>query len=192
MIIVTEIISRIKETTKQFSEHIDYPTTPGIYAFALSDHSSLKQFGDGMQIIYVGIAKDSLKKRDLNTHFNDRKTGNSTLRRSIGAVLKSELALMAFSRDGTLKKIAIDNYKFQIDGEARLSEWMVRNLRIGYWEDKSKMPYSTLRHFEMEVIKEFKPTLDLDRRTRRLNLFANELESLRRICKQEISQRFNK
>lgn len=192
MKIVTEIISQIRKTTKEVSEHIKYPTTPGIYAFALSDHSSLKQFGSGRQIIYVGIAKDSLKNRDLNTHFIDDKTGHSTLRRSIGAILKSELDLMSFSRNGTFNKVAIYNYKFQTEGEARLSEWMVKNLKVGYWEDKSKMPYSALRLLEMAVIKELKPTLDLDSRTRKLNYFANELDDLRGICRQEILEKKSK
>lgn len=151
----------------------------------LSKNSTLKQFGSGGKTIYVGIAKDSLKRRDLNNHFKTCKTGYSTLRRSIGAVLKEKLSLTALTRNGTLTKKAINNFKFQSDGDQRFSNWMESNLVIGYWEDHNNIPYKVLRQLEEDVTKEVKPTLDLDNRTKRFNPLAPELFALRKICKLE-------
>ena len=183
--ISNDIIKSIRLTTKRATDHQDYPIFPGIYSFVLADNSTLKQFGVGGQIIYVGIAKDSLKNRDLNTHFRTGRTGSSTLRRSIGAILKQDLKLTALTRNGTALQIAIDNYTFDVDGDKRLSEWMEKNLRIGYWVDKNKIPYEALRKFEEDVIKELRPTLDLDNRTRKYNPLGGTLDALRKICKEE-------
>lgn len=180
-----KIIKSIKETAKGINEHIDYPTCPGIYAFMLKENSHLNEFGTPNQVLYVGIAKDSLKKRDLENHFSSKSTGRSTLRRSIGAILKEEFNLKSFSRNGTNSKREILNYKFNVDGEQLLTDWMTENLTIGYWKDEDSISYSELRKFEEQVIKFFKPTLDLDNRTRKYNIFADKLDGLRLICRTE-------
>lgn len=189
---INEIIKSIRKTTKSAADHKDYPTSPGIYSFVLADNSTLKQFGTGGRIIYVGIAKDSLRKRDLNTHFKTGRTGHSTLRRSIGAVLKQQLKLTALTRNGTTDQTAIDNFKFEADGDQRLSHWMLSNLKIGYWEDHNKISYQVLRQLEEAVIKEIKPTLDLDNRTRKYNPLESVLDALRKICKVEAIQNADK
>ena len=112
------------------TEHQEYSKRPGLYAFSLANGASLKAFGKASQIIHVGKAEDSLRQRDLNTHFKDGKTGQSTLRRSIGAILKKELNASAFSRNGTLNKPNIDNYIFDTKAERKLSDWMKNNLLI--------------------------------------------------------------
>jgi hypothetical protein len=182
---INDIVNSIRCTTKSSVDHTNYPNSPGIYTFVLIENSMLKQFGTGEKIIYVGIAKDSLRKRDLNTHFRTGRTGHSTLRRSIGAILKQQLKLIALTRNGTTAQTSIDNYKFDTDGDQRLSDWMLDNLKIGYWEDQNKIPYGELRQLEKDLIKELKPTLDLDNRTRKFNPLASELDALRRICKKE-------
>lgn len=182
---INDIIKSIRQTTESAADHKNYPTSPGIYAFVLAENSTLKQFGTGGRVIYVGIAKDSLKKRDLNTHFKTGKTGHSTLRRSIGAILKQQLKLTVLTRNGTTVQTAIDNYKFEPNGDQRLSDWMQSNLKIGYWEDHNKIPYAVLRQLEEDLTKELKPTLDLDKRTRHYNPLAAELDALRIICKKE-------
>ncbi len=59
-------------------------------------------------------------------------TGRSTLRRTLGALLKEELALMAKPRPsrGEPKAINFTNYDFEPDSNTRLSEWMSRNLEV--------------------------------------------------------------
>lgn len=180
-----KIIKSIKETAKGINEHLDYPTCPGIYAFMLKENSHLNEFGKPNQVLYVGIAKDSLKKRDLGNHFSSKSTGRSTLRRSIGAILKKEFKLTASSRNGTNSSREILNYKFNSNGEQLLTDWMTENLIIGYWKDENSIPYSELRDWEEEVIIFLRPTLDLDKRTRKYNVLASRLDSLRLICRNE-------
>ncbi|GGP02048.1 hypothetical protein GCM10010992_04870 [Cloacibacterium rupense] len=180
-----EIVQSIKANAKGFNEHITYPDCPGIYAFFLNESSYLKEFGKPNQTLYVGIAKNSLKDRDFGNHFNSKSTGSSTLRRSIGAILKEEFSLIAFSRNGTNSKRELLNYKFNEEGERLLTDWMTANLIIGYWEDENSISYSELRDWEKKVIKFLKPTLDLDKRTRNYNIFADKLDGLRQICRAE-------
>lgn len=179
------IISTIDYNMKSVSLHKEYSNKPGLYAFSLAKGSSLKEFGKANQIIYVGKAEDSLKQRDFNTHFKNGKTGQSTLRRSIGAILKKDFNATAFSRNGTCVPPNIDNYKFDSNSEAKLSEWMNDNLLVGYWEYNKAIETKTLRAIEVELIKILKPTLDLDRQTRIYNILAETLQVLRKVCKEE-------
>ena len=81
---------------------------------------------------YVGKAQDGLRRRLLREHSGD--TGRSTLRRTLGALLKDELALRAWPRAsrGEPKPINFTNYDFDPDGNARLSDWMSANLEVEY------------------------------------------------------------
>ena len=167
---------------------MDFPSSMGIYGLFLAENSTLFEFGKGGQVIYIGIAKN-LKQRDYNQHFNSRNSGSSTLRRSIGAVLKAELKLNAIPRGNENDKKRFDNYKFCIEHEERLISWMIENLRIAYWVAPNNMSYSELRNFEKKITIILKPTLDLDRRTKKYNVFATELEKLRNICKIEAGKK---
>ncbi|MFV0231534.1 hypothetical protein OBK30_00490 [Empedobacter falsenii] len=182
---IKEILKSIINTAKPIDKHVNYPTNPGIYVFMLNNNADLGLFGVTKDVIYVGIAKESLKKRDLNNHFNSNSTGSSTLRRSIGAILKNELQLTAYSRNGTDKKIEITNYIFNKEGEERLTNWMKTNLTIGYWEDHNKIPYDKLRKLEEDIIINLRPSLDIDNRTKKFNKLVHKLTELREICKNE-------
>jgi hypothetical protein len=179
------IIQEIFRTKKSFNNHSDFSKKPGLYAFILNDQSVLKQFGNAGQVIYVGKTEDSLTKRDFETHYNDKKTGYSTLRRSIGAIKKDEFNARAYTRDGTLKQVAIDHYIFDTVNESKLTLWMKKNLEIGYWEYDKIKEEEILRDIEKRLIIKLSPTLDLDKRTRKNNPLADELTNLRQICKDE-------
>ena len=183
-----EILSCIHSTMQYVTDNQGYSKRPGLYAFSLAHGSSLKAFGKASQIIYVGKAENSLRQRDLDTHFKDGKTGQSTLRRSIGSILKKELHATAFSRNGTLNKPNIDNYIFDTRAEKKLTDWMKKNLLIGYWEYNHAIETKSLRDIEGELIIELKPTLDLDQRTRKYNSYKEELKALRQACKDEAKQ----
>lgn len=178
------IIDSINSTSKTYDKHLDYPSKKGIYCFRLTKDSKLKNFGSFNDVLYVGIAKESLNSRDIKTHFNSKRTGTSTLRRSIGAILKIDFKLCALPRSESRTDQDIYCYKFNIDGEEKLSEWMKNNLQVGYCVIEN-VEYDKLRELEEEVIKYLKPSLDLDRRTRHLNVHAVELDRLRKICQEE-------
>lgn len=181
---INSIISSLNSTSKMFADHSTYPGKKGIYCVRLAHKSMLKNFGAGGDVLYVGIAKESLNSRDIKTHFNSKRTGTSTLRRSIGAILKNEMKLIAKPRSEKKTDQDIYCYKFDAIGEEKITEWMKSNLLIGYCITES-VDYKTLRNFEVEVINIIKPSLDLDRRTRHLNIHYPELDTLRKICQEE-------
>lgn len=170
-------------TKQSITANENYPETSGIYAIFLSEKSNLSGFGDGNKIVYIGIAKHSLRDRDFNQHFRTGQTGRSTLRRSIGAILKDKLGLTAIPRGGINDGKRFDNFKF--NQEQRLTDWMVSNLEIGYWTPKCPLSYQELRNVEKKITMYLKPTLDLDNRTSRFNPLANKLNKLREVCKRE-------
>jgi hypothetical protein len=182
-----DIKTSFNKTTQSVNGHKDYPKEPGIYAFKLATNSNLGDFGKGGQIIYIGIAKQSLHDRDFNQHFKSGKTGSSTLRRSIGAILKTKLKLTAIPRGGENDSKRYDNYKF-IEEEP-LTNWMIENLEIGYWTPKKPISYKELRDIEKEITIHLKPTLDLDIRTKRLNPLAKKLDEYRTICKKQAGKK---
>jgi hypothetical protein len=66
------------------------PRRPGLYAFygdnrAWAELALTPAFQD--QPLYVGKAERSLNGRDVGTHFATGKTGSSTVRRSLAALL---------------------------------------------------------------------------------------------------------
>jgi hypothetical protein len=65
---------------------------------------------------------------------------------------------------------------------------MISNLQIGYWLPKQILSYDELRGIEKELTKALKPTLDLDKRTRKYNFLADKLDLLRQCCRAEASQ----
>lgn len=172
--------------TKQLLKgHEDYPREPGIYAIFLADKVHLGNFGRPGRLIYIGIAKKSLQDRDFAQHFRSGQTGRSTLRRSLGAILKTDLRLKAIPRGGKNDSKRFDNYRFTDPGEQRLTSWMEDSLEIGYWVSETTLTYDQLRAEEEKVTIEQRPTLDLDRRTRRYNPQAQKLSNLRGICRAE-------
>lgn len=173
----------LHSTKKTLHSHTDYPRVPGLYAFFLSENADKFEYATPGQIMYIGISKDSLHDRDFNQHFKTGKTGSSTLRRSIGAIMKNQLNLTAIPRGGENDSKRFENYKFS--EEQKLTDWMVGNLKIGYWVPASQLSYTQLRGVEMEITKLLKPLLDLDHRTKRFNPFAGQLVQLRNICKKE-------
>ena len=72
-----------------------------IYAFFLSENSTLKGFAESGQLLYLGITERGLEDREINEHLKSGKTGTSSFRRSLGAILKKELKLKAIPRTAT-------------------------------------------------------------------------------------------
>lgn len=106
---------------------------PGLYAIHASVEA-LAQLGlpqhDPSRPIYIGKAERSLLQRDVGDHFAAGKTGSSTLRRSLAALLADELDLRAIPRSARSRR---SHWKLTADGEAALSEWMARSLTLAVW-----------------------------------------------------------
>jgi len=77
--------------------------------------------------------KFGLEVREFDTHFNSDQTGFSTVRRSLGAILKEQLQLVARPRGTGTSKANYTNYCFNLAGEDRLTTWMREHLKVRTW-----------------------------------------------------------
>jgi hypothetical protein len=135
------------------------PSVPGLYAFFTDEAGlralDLKTGGP----VYVGKAEKSLLGRDVRTHFATGKTGSSTLRRTLAALLRDELQLRAVPRslsrpDGSA------NFAVEAAGDARLSAWMVEHLSLAVWPAEAGVVLDTV---ETAVLGALRPPLNLSK-----------------------------
>jgi hypothetical protein len=149
------------------------PDNPGIYCIRITDPEVLKvPFSNKLKerdhnIIYIGIASKSLKKRFLNQEL--RAKGHGSFFRSIGAVLGylPPKGLLAGKHN---KK----NYKFSSKDEREIIKWTSKNLLVNWIETPDN-----LRELEHQLIMEHKPLLNITG-----NPYAlQELKSLRERCR---------
>lgn len=102
----------------------------GVYALFLYTSPSLGAFQAGRDgLVYIGKTSD-LEQRNLRTHFFSKNSGFSSPRRSLGAILKSQLELTAQQRSPGMSDTNFTNYAFAPGGEERLSRWMEANLLV--------------------------------------------------------------
>ena len=95
---------------------------------------------DDHHLLYIGASIDPLRRRVL-THLTGNSKGSS-LRMTLGALLTEELLLDPIAGPSR------GYYDFG-HGEARLSEWIVRSTRIGFYP--SDDPYDLERHILQSV-----------------------------------------
>jgi hypothetical protein len=135
---------------------------PGLYAFfgdpmAWSDLGLSPAFDD--QPLYVGKAEKSLNGRDVGTHFATGKTGASTVRRSLAALLVDRLDLVSVPRN-LAKPDGSANFGLDPASDERLSDWMERRLSLAVWV---KVGDVSLDELETAVVRHLRPPLNLDK-----------------------------
>lgn len=138
------------------------PRAPGLYAFygderAWSDLDFSPAF-DG-QPLYVGKAEKSLNGRDVGTHFATGKTGSSTVRRSLAALLAAQLDVVAMLRN-LAKPDGSANFSLDTAGDERLSRWMEERPALAAWVKPEDVP---LEEVETAVLLRLRPPLNLDK-----------------------------
>ncbi len=138
------------------------PKAPGLYAFygdgqAWSDLGLTSAFDD--QPLYVGKAEMSLNGRDVGTHFATGKTGSSTVRRSLAALLTQQLDLVAVPRNPA-KPDGSANFGLDSASDTRLSNWMEQRLLLATWVKAGDL---TLDDVETAVVRQLRPPLNLDK-----------------------------
>jgi len=138
------------------------PKSPGLYAFygdekAWSDLDLSPAFND--QPLYVGKAERSLNGRDVGTHFTTGKTGSSTVRRSLAALLAAQLDLVAVPRN-VARPDGSANYSLDAAGDDRLSGWMEERLVLATWVKAKDV---LLEEIETAVLLRLRPPLNLDK-----------------------------
>lgn len=175
----TESVFRFLSDHRRSADDIPERPEPGVYALFAAQPDclpgiTLPQSG----LVYVGQSS-KLAKRN---HFTARHSGRSSPRRSLGALLKSELGLTAEPRSQRRSdQRRYSHYRFGGDGETRLSEWMRRNLTcaIHPFDGDTKC-------LEQKLIEENEPPLNLQGWPEdRPNPQKAQIDNLRKACREE-------
>lgn len=149
------------------------PDQPGLYCIRIIDRKSVNiPFSNTLKershnIMYIGIASQSLRKRFLGQEL--RAKGHGTFFRSIGAMLgytppKGSLA----------DKKNQNNYKFSLNDETSIISWINKNLLVNWVTIEQD-----LNGIENRLIKEHLPLLNIAGNPGALQ----ELTDLRNECK---------
>lgn len=123
------------------------------------------------EVVYIGILKNVGSR--IRDHFEKNRSDKSTVRCSLGAILKVQLKLSAIPRS----KSNYDKFRFTDEGENQLSEWMNSKLEysmIPCIEDKSEL--------ETKLICRYRPALNLKGNKNSLSLYIKELS---KHCREE-------
>jgi hypothetical protein len=121
------------------------------------------------------LSKD-LSNRTIQQHFSTGKTGSSTLRRTVGAILKVKLSLEAIPRSYGRKEKDFCNYRFENSGEVEITEWMHTHLKVAV---HSSINYKNLENL---LVQELQPRFNL---TKCSNPNRKLLMDLRKLCANE-------
>lgn len=106
------------------------PPFPGIYALFVREGVAVEHIVNGSGgILYVGTS-NNLAQRAVETHFTIGQSGFSTVRRSLGALLRTQLGLQPRPRADGPSDTNFRNYRFDDAGEQRLTDWMTEHLTV--------------------------------------------------------------
>lgn len=158
---IDDALTALRAPGTALPDFADYvPCKPGLYAI-YADSSVWQTLMLGpppdARPLYVGKAQDSLAARDLRTHFGDGRTGWSTVRRSLAALLREPLGLSARPRD-LVKPNRFANYGLAPAHDARLTTWMHEHLRLAIWVTEQR---ASLGDIEGAILSEWRPPLNL-------------------------------
>lgn len=149
----------------------------GIYAYFIEHPDELRPISvPANGLLYIGMTDSGL---DARCHFEHKNSGFSTFRRSLGAILKKKLQLRALPRSPGASRSNVLNYRFEAEGEERLTNWMRENLTYSYREVADNVAAAE----KAEIMEECPP----------LNLIGwknedrSEIKRLRAFCAAEAS-----
>lgn len=172
-------MTAIDLTRAEAVAYADLPDAPGCYVL-VADPEAMWELGlsagSGPAALYVGKAEDSVHTRVSKTHLVKDRTGSSTLRRSIGALLREELRLKPQSRSPKRTKRDMQNYKLDAAGEQRLSEWIAASIRV--CGVASSDPATT----EAGLIRQLHPPLNLTKLGGWTNPYKERIKRERKEC----------
>jgi len=179
---LSDIIKYLDENLRAYQEISAFSTYPGIYAISYlgSDFPVLGKAVKINQIVYIGKTESSQESRDQKTHFSSGKTGSSTVRKSIGALLCESRGLNPIPRNNSdYSKGRLSHFKFDDVSEERLTHWMKNNLALSFYEFSRGV--DELDALETEIIRQIRPVLNIDHKNPN-NPFAHQIKQLRKTC----------
>jgi hypothetical protein len=151
----------------------EVPAEPGVFAvFITSPHRLPAIEVDTSGLLFIGMSKSNLRSRIRSTH---RQSAVSTLRRSLGALLKQPIGLRAIPPEPPA--LAVNRHHYQFSEEAQLDEWMDNCLTYGFC-----LIARQVRTMEKALIKRLQPPLNLISWN---NPQAEKVKALRDICRRE-------
>ena len=148
------------------------PTKPGLYCIRIKNIDALPEpFNTELEnrehnIIYIGIASQSLNKRMLNQEL--RANGHGTFFRSLGAILGFRPPINSLAEKKNKR-----NYKFSTSDEEKIIDWINENLLVNWVEQSSG--WETI---ESALIQKYKPLLNIANNPSAIH----ELSKLRKEC----------
>src|SRR5690606_29807862 len=123
------------------------------------------------------------------THFTTGKTGSSTVRKSIGSILCSTGSLKPIPRnESDYTKNKFSHFKFDLQSECKITEWMKINLAISFYE-YPRTKYE-IKELEGKLIDEVVPILNISRNPE--NFFKDKLKKLRKDCALKAAENYNR
>lgn len=150
------------------------PHNSGLYCMRINNFNLLPKPFDTIlkdrqhNIIYIGIASKSLKKRFLNQEL--RANGHGTFFRSIGAILGYRPL-----KGSLVNKVNKKNYTFTTTDELKIIEWININLLVNWVEYNGDF-----EHIETQIIRNHSPLLNLAKNPAALKLLSElRLECVR-------------
>jgi len=130
-------------------------------------------------IIYIGKSESSLSDRKMKQHFSSDSTGRSTVRRSLGAILKNEFKIKCYLRGKGRSKNDSNCYIFDKEGEDKLTRWINENICMSFFVTNNTKEIETM------LINQFHPILNLKEARHE---FILHIKQLRSQCKSEAVQ----
>ena len=167
------VVFRTLSANRACADDVQERPEPGVYAIFAGVRDCLPGIVlPESGLVYIGLSSNLAERN----HFQAKYSGFSSPRRSLGAILKSDLSLSAEPRTGP-SQANYKNYRFAGDGEKRLTAWMRQNLRY------SVHPYEgDLNALEKRLIVENEPPLNLIKWP---NPQKPHIENLGRACRLE-------
>ena len=164
----------MNETNYKSAKDIDFnvPQKPGMYCIRIKNISALpKPFSSELlnrkhNIIYIGIATQSLNKRMLNQEL--RAKGHGTFFRSLGAVRGYIPPFKSLASKKNKR-----NYKFSAADKIEIIDWINENLLVNWIEQNSG-----LKEIETALILKYEPLLNIAKNP----VAVPKLSALRKIC----------
>lgn len=179
---IDDIIKYINSNRKKYSHIHDFSKEPGIYAIYFHGKSfpisEIKFNPDNP--IYIGKTEKSQESRDAKTHFATGKTGSSTVRKTLGSLLREEFNLTSLPRnDSDYENGRFSHFIFSFPGEMKITEWMISNLSLSFYKyPKSKEEIDAL---ETKIIHNLIPPLNIDYKNPG-NPFTSIIKNYRKSC----------
>lgn len=166
-----ELMNPAKQRSVGEIDH-EVPNEPGMYCIRITNPDKLpKPFARiirerGHNIIYIGIASRSLKRRLLGQELRAR--GHGTFFRSMGALLGYLPPAGSLVGKGNQR-----NYKFSASDNAKIIDWMNKHLTVHWMPCTSGMEMA-----ETQLIGKYLPLINISKNPSALA----ELSLLRKKC----------